>query len=66
MPGGYRNVPEHHAVLLGTILIGNGIVSAIVGILDVTLDDIYSFNYIAVGAPIWSGVIVSIDHLAKQ
>ena len=67
-PNGYRNVPEHHAVIIGTILITNGVGSALVGILDVTTDfnDIRPYNYIAVGAPIWSGVIVSNYHTATS
>ncbi|RDD44217.1 Membrane-spanning 4-domains subfamily A member 8 [Trichoplax sp. H2] len=56
-PGGFRSVPEHHAALLGTILITNGIISIIVGALDLSLDTIYAYNYIYVGAPIWSGII---------
>ena len=65
---GYRNVPEHHAAVLGAILIGNGVTSALVGILDLSVNsnDIRSYNFIAVAAPVWSGIIVSISHTSTS
>lgn len=67
-PAGYRNVPEHHAAIIGTIFIGNAVVSIIMGTIDlayylrfITNFDVY--NYMAAAVPIWSGAVVSIRHI---
>ena len=68
LPNGFRNVPEHHAAIIGALLIGSGVISVIIGAIDLSVIMPYSFydqkfsniaGFTVVAAPIWGGLIVS-------